>query len=217
MGSWDVGGWTADITVYADGTITDFPDGALIILWCDELYDGEADFRSVGGWYGQEDILLTAFIISDSVRMDYERGLVTFRVVTIQDLLKKLTIWGANLKSTTGDPTGWFGIEDMTAELAAWWVIENRTTLGNLVDLYFWGGTGAGKPLDFLDFTERDAYSIINDDILSCLCARFVCGRYNTMTGTRDYNLLTEAQRAMIGAPLMTIERDHWRDDLEVG
>ena len=106
----------------------EFPDNALVILYAEDWYGGEK--VSVGGWYGQENILFVGYIKADSVVADSESSTVTFQAQTIEEWMKELDVWPANCVSKS-TPTAWHEFPDMTPEDILWYLAEFRSNLKN--------------------------------------------------------------------------------------
>lgn len=213
-GDWDSGDWRASITVTGDATAADFPNNALAILFCEDWY-GETK-QSIGGWFGQEDILLCAFVIEDSVRQDAETGDVTFEIASIVNQLKEIDVWPLNFKNVDGAPGGWHEFQDMTVEDVFWHIVEEHTTLKNIADVFIWTGVSGGKRIDFIDITEGAVYDQLDQQLLSAIFGHLTSSRYSSVHGNRNFNMLNLDQRLRVGKVMMKLQKRDRLDDLEI-
>lgn len=213
-GDWDSGEWRASVTVTGDATPSDFPNNALGILFCEDWYGGTK--QSIGGWFGQEDILLCAYVIEDSVRQDAETGDVTFEIASIVNQLKEIDVWPLNFKDVDGSPGGWHEFKNMTVEDVFWHIVEEHTTLKNIADVFVWTGVTGGKRIDFVDITEAPVYDQLDQQLLSAIFGHLTSSRYSSVHGNRNFNMLNIDQRVQVGRVMMNLEKQDRLDDLEI-
>lgn len=213
-GDWESGEWRASIRVIGDATPSEFPNNARVIIFCEDWY-GDTK-QSIGGWYGQEDILLCANVIEDSVRQDAETGEVTFEVASITNQLKELDIWPLNFKNMVGAPAAWHEFKDMTVEDIFWHIVEEHSTLKNVADVFIWTGVSGGKRVDFFDASEASIYDQLDQQLLSAIYGHLVSSRYSSVHGNRNFNMLNVDQRIQVGRVMMNLEKQDWMDDLEI-
>jgi len=213
-GDWESGEWRASVRVTGDAAPSDFPNNALVILFCEDWY-GETK-QSIGGWFGQEDILLCAFVIEDSVRQDAETGDVTFEIASIVNQLKEIDVWPLNFKDVDGTPSGWHEFKDMTIEDIFWHIVEEHTTLKNIADVFIWTGVSGGKRVDFFDASEASVYDQLDQQLLSAIFGHLVSSRYSSVHGNRNFNMLNMDQRIQVGRVMMNLEKQDRLDDLEI-
>jgi hypothetical protein len=213
-GDWESGDWRGSIRVMGDASPSGFPNNARMILWSEDWY-GDAK-QSIGGWYGQEDILLCAYVIEDSVRQDAETGDVTFEFASITNQLKELDVWPLNFKNVDGSPGAWHEFKDMTIEDIFWHIVEEHTTLKNVADVFIWTGVSGGKRIDFVDITEAAVYDQLDQQLLSAIFGHLVSSRYSSVHGNRNFNMLNMEQRIQVGRVMMNLEKQDWLDDLEI-
>lgn len=213
-GDWESGEWRASIRVMGDATPSEFPNNARVIIWAEDWY-GDTK-QSLGGWYGQEDILLCANVIEDSVRQDAETGEVTFEIASITNQLKELDVWPLNFKNVVGAPTAWHEFKDMTVEDIFWHIVEEHSTLKNVADIFIWTGVSGGKRVDFFDASEASIYDQLDQQLLSAIFGHLVSSRYSSAHGNRNFNMLNMDQRIQVGRVMMNLEKQDWMDDLEI-
>lgn len=207
-------GWSCSITVFGTADKSEFPDNALVILFCEDWYGGTQ--RQMGGWYGQENILFCGYIRSGSVTVNAETSSVTFEAQTIEQWMKEIDVWPANFAS---DPAAnaWHEFVAMNCEDVLWHLAELHSTLKNVTDCFFASDIGTQKALGFLDLTEADLYNQMSDQLGSCFFGQLSATRHGSIHLSKHKNMLDLAERTVYGPPIWVFSKQDWRDDLEVG
>jgi len=103
QGSWDSGGWRANIQVSSAAGISQIPDGTPIVIW------QEAEYGSVASEIGlTNEIVFSGFAKSESIVSDTQ-GLnqTTFEVGTIESLLKARYLFSVSLE-VNASPSQWY-------------------------------------------------------------------------------------------------------------
>lgn len=112
-GDWNTGGWSASLEVFGDVELSDFPDGALVVLWSENYY---ADIEAyVNLWGVSNEVLMAGYIQteSDGDDLDSGDGSVSFTVNTPEAVLAKRSEMGTISIEATAAPTTWY-------EYASW-------------------------------------------------------------------------------------------------
>lgn len=208
------GGWSMNITVHGTADRDEFPDNALVILFCEDWYGGTQ--RQMGGWYGQEGILFCGYIRGDSVTVDHEKSSVSFEAQTIEQWMKELSIWPANFEAAAA-PNRWHEFIDMTCEDILWYLAEFRSTLKNVTDCFFASDIGAQKQVDFLDLTEADLYAQMSDQVGSCFFGELSATRHGSIHLVKHKNMMDLAERGVYGPPIWVFSKPDWHSEIEVG
>lgn len=207
-------GWSLKITVYGTADKSEFPDNALVILFCEDWYGGNQGSR--GGWYGQESILFCGYIQADTVEVDSEKSSVSFEARTIEQWMKDISVWPANCLADAA-PNEWKEFPAMTCEDVLWYLAEVRSTLKTITDCFFASDVNAQKALDFVDLTEASLYDQMSDQIGSCFFGEVSASRHGSIHLFKHKNMMDLAERVTYGPPIRVFYRRDWRDELEIG
>jgi len=207
-------GWTASIEVFGTADKEEFPDNALVIVFCEDWYNGVEGSR--GGWYGQEGILFCGYILADSVQVDSETSTVTFEAATIEQWMKDIFCWPGNFEAN-GAPAKWKQFVNMTCEDVLWYLAEFRSNLKDVTDCFFASDVNAQKQVDFIDITEADLYDQMSEQVGSCFFGQLSASRVGSVHLFKHKNMLDLSERVWWGPPIWVFDKQDWRDELEIG
>lgn len=206
-------GWTIRLKVFGTADKSDFPDSALVILHAEDWYGGEKG--SIGGWYGQENILFCGYIRADSVEVDFEKSSVSFEAQTIERWMKDISLWPMNCVDDAA--ATWHHFNNMTVEDVLWYLTELRSTLKDTTDCFFASDVNAEKALGFVDLTEASLYDQMSQQLGSCFFGQLSASRHGSVHLFKHKNMMDLAERAWWGPPVYSFSRRDWRDELQVG
>jgi len=138
-GDRDSGGWRMSVTVHEACDTSRFPDMARVVLFAEEHWG--TDTAEVGyGWTGRAHVLFVGYIVGDTVYQHPETDGVSFEIIGISELMKRITCWGATFRKTTSDNCSpWHIISGMSTNglnLPAFHVITEHTTIDHIADVY---------------------------------------------------------------------------------
>ena len=176
-GSFDSGGWTAQISVYGDQADEySIREGALVILFSEDRYGG--DVQAVGPNYktlvGRENIVMVGHVANNSVIQNSEYGMVTFTIVGLTELLKNRESYSVPIENF-GAPDEWYKCLNLTVDRAAHHYLTWHTNMTMIADRYQTGNT---EELAAQDFLAGDSYSTIDTFLWDRVFARFLCDRF---------------------------------------
>lgn len=210
-GSLDSGDWQATITTYCENVGVDtFPEGALVVVAVDTYWGSEQEHHNVDFLMeNRGEILMTGFVVENSVSQNAELGTVTFQIGSATYVAKNLTAWGANFSTGTADWHVWPGATfgDYLHHLLC-----EHSTLAYLSDCYI-------NPL-IKDLTLREV-SFGEGTIFDQLEHQIGEACRATVIGTRLGEIIISpyAQWRLIAdrtsEVMFTLEHQDWRDDLE--
>lgn len=164
----DAGGASLQIRVWTDADATDFPAGALIVLFAEDWYDGEK--ISLGGQYVyRENILFSGYVRRGTIHQDANRGYVEFYADGLGILSGNLPGMAFTLTSDA-TPAGWHELAGMTPRLAAYHLLTEHSTLDHVADVYFDLPSYTKDHIDFMDSSLRDQ---LNNQCCTCVRGRF--------------------------------------------
>lgn len=201
QGDWERGGWETSIKVRGDATATDFPDGALVVVWYESWYAGIQE--EIGG-----NTLFAGYVRRDSTTVDWNTGHVSFEATTIEALLRQHMMFSISLQAPTGEdghvlprsPETWYEFDR-----------NNLTVATAIHHLWYWHSTLFGIADVFLptsntlllyacdDFERGDLYS--QADIFARqhgIFAHVVCNKQGQLHVEEDVNMLDVAGRGAV-------------------
>lgn len=98
-------GWSCTFRAFANSSITTLPDGAMVIYWEEERYDGT--LASYGNRISSRShIKFVGYLVGNSIRIDEETGELTFEAVSPLAVLRQLPGFSQALKAVTS-PANW--------------------------------------------------------------------------------------------------------------
>lgn len=135
--------WSADLEVFASATEAVFPKNALCVISADDYFGGTAyPVNTVSSTIGtelyRENILLAGYIQENSVKQDWVKGSVSFKVENLASVLGTEGHLAGDLETDVG-ATIWhsFAAASFTYNQAAHHILMWHTTANMLADLYF--------------------------------------------------------------------------------
>jgi len=219
-GDRDSGGWRATVTVHQDADIDEFPDLAQVVIFCEAYWGGTQS--DVGyGWVGRENIMFVGYIVEDSVTKDPETSVVTFDVISIVELMKQITCWGASLKDDV-TPIAWHEIKDMNLNLEAFHVFTEHTTIDKIADIYLhlyyddvYGESPTEVTMKYTDLGEGSVYDQVKTQIGEAGRALLLNNKYGQIYLEPNAQLALSTN--MPTDIMWTLDHDDWRDKLDLG
>lgn len=135
-GSVSEGGWNAEFEVYDDVDVADFPDGAQIILFAEELL-GDYVFGAEFALEDRQNVKYIGYVVSGSVIKDPDTRVVRFRTVGIQMMMQNRDNFSIALDySADGDATVWEKQSGLSANYAFLNLLMWNSTLMNITDVF---------------------------------------------------------------------------------
>ncbi len=190
-------------------TLTDFPDGALAILWHENTFNGVTGYVNL--WGISDEILTCGYLRQDNDNDNFEKGTyqTTFQISTIDDLLNNIAELGSVSLEAVTSPTKWY-------EYASW------MTAGRSVHhLLLWHAWGVFQCVDVLgltsntlgvkatDYTESSLLQQVNGFTYNRgIFAKLICDRLGRVHLVQDSQMLTDAARAALDTVFTLAEAD---------
>lgn len=208
-GDWSSGGWRASLSVTGEASLTDFPDGALVVLWYVNYFNNTEDYVNL--WGISDNIITCGYLRSDTDRNDWSNGTgeVTFQISTIDDLLNNISQLGSVSLNAVASPSTWY-------QYASW------MTAGRSVHhLLRWQSWGVFETCDVLglttnsqgvlntDYTEASLLQQINNFTYNRgIFAKLICDRLGRLHLVQDSQMLNTAARAALDTVFTLVEAD---------
>jgi hypothetical protein len=201
------GGGECSFTVHGGASVADFPQEALVIHAC------HGDLTTpTGSWPFRTNVLFVGHIQQGTIRQNPRKGDVSFQAMTVDQLLRNLTMFPTRLDDKTG-PNRWTTGKNLTVDRVASYLWHYRSTLAMTTPLV---PMNYAALLPGQDFGPRDMYSALQDELIASAWGRVVCDHQGVLHLARDYQLMTAAERAAV-TTRKTLHKGIWVDDVEIG
>lgn len=156
------GGWTADVTMWAQAALPGVCDRSKVILLADDYYSGSA--ASVGQYSQAPAVIMVGWIQGESIQFDAEKSSVKFTVSGPQFWLKQSTGPSTYIMNVYSSPTGWTDFQNLTFDMCLYHFLYWRATAIETLDIYPTNDThivpgfscSIGAALDQLNDTATD-------------------------------------------------------------
>lgn len=136
-GNADVGGWSFEVTMFADASVTQIYDRAKVILFAKDHYGRkESEIESIGQLSGSENIVAIGYIDGETIEWNAEYSAVRFTVQGPQFWFDKMSGFPPGVQIVKGDPNDWTDFHDLTVDKALWHLLHWRTTATMVMDIF---------------------------------------------------------------------------------
>lgn len=212
-GDFSQGGWEAKFKVFGSVAASDFPDGAMVVVFAEEWYGNTK--QSIGGYPGRENIKFVGYITDEATRVDpgpgNAAGYVTFEASTINGLLKNRDGYTTTLEYDS-TPGSWNEVKGLDVDMGAYYVAQWFSTLLTIADVTLSGDTRAIKNQDF---PKADLYRQIDDLCSTAIRARLVSDKQGCLHLEINPQFRSSTDRDGI-ATVISLTSQDWRDVLSL-
>jgi len=210
-GNFSTGGWTASIRVFRQADVEDFPEGAMLIIFAEDWYEGEQ--VSIGGYGHRENIVFVGWIIADSVRKEPMTGEITFLAHTVDGELRNCPAFSVGVERVTDTPDNWFEIQDMTLDLSGFYIGYWHSTLYEVSDVLESEDTRAVK---YMDIPQSNLYNQLDKgNFAETIFARALSDRQSRFKYDVNPQYLVASKRDALDT-IMTIQDEDWLGRVEI-
>lgn len=208
-------GWrcTFKLPVGSEGAITNLPDGALVVYWERENYNGtQASYGS--NVSGRSHIKFAGYLVSDSINITPEENTVTFEAVSPLAILDQTPAL-PQLMVSKASPARWSELKTLTTKKMFWYLANWGSNLLDAWDFVWNDGLDLGYTRVSVD---GDTIGAQLRDIANSLNVQVSCDRLGRILFTRDPDYLTSGERSgrtktydLTSADVMTVDvtRNH--------
>lgn len=201
-GDRESGEWSADITMWADATLTTVRDRAKVIVLADDVYSGSAAV-SIGQVSGAEKTLMVGWISGESIKYDREKSTVKFTVKNAAWWLKQITGPSTFLESVTTTPKAWTSIMNMTWDMIVHHFLYWRSTAIEIMDVY---RSNNPRIIGGMSCSIGSIYDQLNDTATTRLLSFIVVDRYGRLFTYINPQLISLSDRSSI--PVVQVVSD---------
>lgn len=132
-GSFDEGGWSFSVTLYANATRAAIRDRAPMTLFARDYYGSTQ--QSIGQSAGRENIVCSGWVDGESIVEDPNLGTVAFTVQGPQFWIGKITGFPSGVEIAIKTPAAWTSMPGLTVDRALWHLFHWRSTLTAVCDV----------------------------------------------------------------------------------
>jgi len=206
---YETGGWSFGVKFYADANTTDIVEGALAILFAEDLYGSTA--QSIGPVTSRENIVCMGYVAGESIEWDSEASTVEFAVHGAHEALSQIEINPVVLNMAQNTPADWETMTALTVDRALWHLLHWRTNVTALMDFY---PTNDTRYAPVLETSEDAVWDQLNELAFGKIFARGGVDRFARLFVEIDPQCVPEASRTW--ATVMTITAQDWQDRIEI-
>ncbi len=185
---WNSGGWRTSIECYKDFDIEDYPDDAIVIVWCEQTFAGvEAYYPDNINFYG--------YLRKGSIRKIQNTGTVTFDIETIDALMSNAHMYSVSLEYSTS-PDKWYKYYKLTAARTLHHYFKWHSTLFEIANVFL----PMTETTEFSASDDFDAGSMMSQAETFAyersIFAHIMCDKHGEVQIRQDIHLLPNATRA---------------------
>jgi hypothetical protein len=199
------GGEASFVVRGTDASKTQFPEECLVVNAC---RPGSAQTTATGCWPYRDNVLFVGYILSNSVRQNPDTGEVSFRIGTIDNIMRNLSMFPASLKDAT-TPTTWDTGKQLTVDRCASFLYKWRSTLDAMTSVIPSNDT---RRIFRQDFGPTDLYSMVQNELVASILGKVVSTHQSVLYHVIDYNLQNTTERAT-ATTRKTLHKGIWVND----
>ncbi len=180
------GGGSCNFTVRGVADVSQFPTETLVL----HIARG-AQTTPTGTWPNRANILYSGYITGNTIRQDPVNNTASFRTVSIDGLMKKLSIYPVRLEDSS-NPQNWTQAKDLTVDRVLSYLAHWRSTLSLMTSII---------PLEYTaelksqDFNKANLFGMFKS-LMGDAWALPISDHQSVLHLVRDFNLQTTAERA---------------------
>lgn len=175
-GSWDSGGWTFQVTMYAEATLTTVRDRAAVVLFAKDYYGGTE--TSIGPVANRATTIAVGWIAGETIAWDPETGTVSFQVRGPQFWLNQMQGFPSGIEDVQVAATDWTEYDTLDLDAGLWHFLHWRTTATKVLDIQLTGDT---RGIFLFNASPGTLWQQITVESESILRAHPCCDRYGRL------------------------------------
>ena len=220
-GDRESGGYTATIRLLQNVPEVTIRDGALVVIFADDWYNGE--YVSIGGnQVTREKIVFSGYILNGSIRYNYQYSAVEFDVGSPTAIMQQSECFAVSITDSPNDPitdynahrdtypSPWVLVEDLGVSRGIYHYLKWHSTVMNCCDIRYYTDDRA---IFAQDFDRASLYDSVNTLIQGALLGRCVSDRQGTIWFERDIYVTPDAYST--GTSYYLTKRD-WMNEPQI-
>lgn len=169
-GSRSEGGYTASFKVYQD--VGDVQPNAIVVLFSDNTY-GSNRVNLGGNAVGNPSIVFVGYIISDSIKFNYQTSSVEFSVGSVSEMMKNAEGFSVSCESKAS-PSTWFELYEMNIPRAMYHYLRWHSTVLKVTDFQY---TGDNRLVQYFDSDRGSLYDAVDTFLREGMLGELVSDR----------------------------------------
>lgn len=212
-GDFNGGGWSFDVTLYAQADRVTVRDRALMILHAVDYYGDTAG--SVGYVAGSENVIAIGWLAGDTIdwQPQDKGGSVSFAVQGLHYWLDKMSGFPVGLKDQNSAPTKWTKFFGLTCRAVTWHMLHWRSTLTRFTDVFACDESHRAARIEAPG--AQTLWQQLNTMLDTAILAKSCCDRYGRLFNQIEQQLLSTAEKASIPS-VMTITGADWTGQIDI-
>ncbi|MHC4397128.1 MAG: hypothetical protein ACYS1A_15925, partial [Planctomycetota bacterium] len=199
------GGGSCNFTVRGVADVTQFPTETLVL----HIARG-TQTTPTGTWPNRANILYAGYITGNAIRQDPVSNTTSFRTVSIDGLMKKLSIYPVRLADSS-NPQNWTQAKDLTVDRVLSYLAHWRSTLSLMTSIIPLEYTAEIKSQDFNAANLFGMFKSLMGDAWGFP----VSDHQSVLHLVRDYNLMTTTERAT-ATTRKTLHKGIWVASIDI-
>jgi hypothetical protein len=185
------GDWSVRFTILAGANQSVLADGAMVIYWEVERYNGSTEASYGNPVTGRSNVKFVGYVVGDSVEQNPDTGTVSFEAISPLAVLGRIPGFSQvlNIKAS---PSNWRQLKGLTTNRAIIYLIRWHTTLLDVHDLIL-SGNNYNYPAFYVQ-TNTPLEQI--KEIADGCDSEVTCDRTGRIIVQQDPHTATSAQRA---------------------
>lgn len=182
------GGGSCNFTVHGVADVSQFPTETLV------LHIARGDQTTpTATWPNRENILYSGYITGNGIRQDPISNTTSFRTVSIDGLMKKLSIYMVRLENNS-NPQNWTQAKNLTVDRVLSYLAHWRSTLSLMTSI---------MPLEYTaelksqDFNKANLFGMFKS-LMGDAWGLPISDHQSVLHLIRDFNLMTTTERAAV-------------------
>jgi hypothetical protein len=206
--SYDEGGWSFNVRMYADADPTDVIEGALCVLWAEDWYG--VTKQSIGQMVNRENIICWGWIAGETIEWDAEAPAVEFTVAGPHYWLGKISANITQLEFMNGSPTAWSMMPGLTVDRALWHILHWRSNATALLNITL---TGDERYALKIETMEGTLWAQLSEIAWGKIFGRIGCDRLGRLFAVIDPQMVPDRTWDSV----MTLTKKDWKERVDVG
>jgi hypothetical protein len=203
------GGWTFEISMFTQASLTDFYDRAMVVVFSKDHYGSSQ--VNIGPVSGAENVKLIGWIDGETHQIISEAGKVTFSAATAHKFMGRIPSWPDGVQYVSGTPALWTRVKDLTVDKGTYHFLRWRSTITRIMDVTLTGDTRLTQEVSS---SSQNLWGQLQELTWAQIYARPGVNSLNQLSIQIHPCLIPYASRTF--PTVMALTDDDYQDDFEI-